>query len=119
MTGCLCCCGQQKYKNVDVCEFEKNIAADSVQTVDVRTTGEYDEGHIAVMGVLNIDAMKADFMEIATEKLDKSRPVAVYCRSGRRSEEAAMKLSEAGYNVINLKGGILEWQKSGRKTTGQ
>jgi len=118
-TGCISCCGQQKFRTVEACEFEHYIASDSVQTVDVRTADEYKEGHIDAKGVINIDAKDADFMKTAAGKLDKSRPVAVYCRGGRRSAEAARILSEAGYRVIDLKGGILEWQEQGKKTTGQ
>lgn len=119
ITGCFSCCGQQKFRTADVSEFERYISSDSMQTVDVRTADEYKEGHIDAKGVVNIDVRLENFMESAAGKLDKSRPVAVYCRSGRRSAEAARQLSEAGYTVIDLKGGILEWQKQGRKTTGR
>lgn len=117
LTGCFCCCGQQKYKSVDVEVFGQIIADDSVQTVDVRTAEEFAEGHIDVNGVKNIDFRQADFMKQATKRLDNSRTVAVYCRSGRRSADAARLLSEAGYTVVDLKGGIIEWQRQGRKTT--
>lgn len=117
LTGCFCCCGQQKYKSVDVEVFGQIIADDSVQAVDVRTAEEFAEGHIDVKGVKNIDFRQADFMRQATERLEKSRTVAVYCRSGRRSADAARLLSAAGYTVVDLKGGIIEWQRQGRKTT--
>lgn len=117
MLACsLSSCGQQNFKTVDADEFEKTISADSVQLVDVRTSAEFDETRITSDKVVNIDALQPDFANEAVKKLDKSRSVAVYCRSGRRSADAAKKLSELGYDVIDLKGGILEWQKRGKPT---
>lgn len=118
-TGGLCCCGQHNFKTVDADEFEHIISADGVQVVDVRTSGEFSEAHIEANGIMNIDVKQHDFMAQAKERLSKSRPVAVYCRSGRRSADAAGMLSEEGYNVTDLKGGILEWQKRGKKTAKQ
>lgn len=118
-TGGLCYCGQHNFKTVDADEFEHVISADGVQVVDVRTAGEFSEAHIEANGIMNIDVKQHDFMAQAKERLSKSRPVAVYCRSGRRSADAAGMLSEEGYNVTDLKGGILEWQKRGKKTAKQ
>ena len=117
LAGSLSSCGQQNFQPVDADEFEKAISADSVQLVDVRTSAEFCEAHIASDKVVNIDALQPDFANEAVKKLDKRRSVAVYCRSGRRSADAAKKLSELGYDVIDLKGGILEWQKRGKPTT--
>ena len=49
-----------------------------------------------------------DFKEGA-KKLDKTKTVYVYCRSGRRSNEAANYLANEGYKVVDMKGGILAW----------
>ncbi|HOT65091.1 MAG TPA: rhodanese-like domain-containing protein [Dysgonamonadaceae bacterium] len=50
-------------------------------------------------------------MKNVRKKLDKSRPVAVFCRSGVRSMRAAQMLNKEGFPVIyNLKGGILAWK---------
>ena len=38
--------------------------------------------------------------------------IAVYCRSGRRSANAAGKLADVGYKCVNLKGGILAWKEA-------
>ncbi len=47
---------------------------------------------------------------------DKSMPIAVYCRSGRMSAEAAKQLVSLGYkNVYNLEGGMNAWRESGRE----
>lgn len=113
-TGCLTSCGQQDIKSVDADEFEKTISRDGVQLLDVRTEAEFSEGHIASDKVKNIDYRQPDFIEQADGELDKGRPVAVYCRSGRRSLDAAKMLAKRGFEVINLKGGILEWQEKGK-----
>ena len=113
-TGCLTSCGQQDIKSVDADEFEKTISRDGVQLLDVRTEAEFSEGHIASNKVKNIDYRQPDFIEQADGELDKGRPVAVYCRSGRRSMDAARLLAKRGFEVINLKGGILEWQEKGK-----
>lgn len=93
--------------NMDVESFAKCVANDSVQVLDVRMAEEYADGHLE--GAQNIDVFDTDFISRAREALDKSKPVAVYCRSGKRSANAARKLSEEGYKVINLEGGILAW----------
>lgn len=115
-TGVLASCGQQEFRTVDADEFEKAVSAGGVQLVDVRTEDEYNEGHLSFDGVKNIDMKQPDFINRAEEELDKGKTVAVYCRSGRRSADAARQLAECGFKVIDLKGGILEWQQRGKAT---
>jgi len=114
--GILTACGQRAYENKEVKEFAAMLADDKVQLVDVRTPQEFEEGHLAE--ARNIDFKAEDFMERATAVLDKARPVAVYCRSGRRSAMAAEKLAEQGYRVTNLVGGILAWEAAHMPTAG-
>lgn len=99
----------KNFVDMDVEEFSKYISNDDVQLVDVRTPEEYEEGHIA--GSKNINVFDKDFVEEAEKTLDKSKPVAVYCRSGKRSADAAEKLTEHGFKVTNLEGGILAWKE--------
>lgn len=113
---CLTSCGQYGFRTVDADEFEKAILADTVQLVDVRTADEFKTARIGLGTAKNIDMKRTDFMEQAARELDKCKTVAVYCRSGRRSAEAAGQLAEAGFKVIDLKGGILEWQARGKTT---
>lgn len=98
---------QSAYKNMDVADFARYIASDSVQLVDVRTQGEYEEGHLSRAMLINVQ--DPTFLTQVKTKLDKAKPVAVYCRSGKRSSIASMLLSKEGYEVINMKGGILVW----------
>ena len=100
------------YSNVNVDEFQSLIADPNVQLLDVRTSEEYAEGHIA--GAALVDVNDSTFVQQAMAVLDKQRPVAVYCRSGRRSARAASLLSEQGYTVTNLNGGVIAWQDAGK-----
>ncbi len=75
--------------------------------LDVRTQQEYDEGHIpqAICIPNEIIGLRENIEELP----DKSQMILVYCRSGRRSKEAAEKLASLGYtNVIEF-GGIITW----------
>ncbi len=100
------------FKTVEPEDFETSIADMGAQIVDVRTPEEFAEGHIA--RAVNIDVSGANFLEKAEAKLDKSKPVALYCRSGKRSAKAARILSRKGFDVINLDGGIIAWKDAGK-----
>lgn len=108
-------CNNGNITSVSAAEFEQEIKADSVQLLDVRTPQEYADGHIA--GALNIDVQADDFQQLAEKGLSKDSTILVYCRSGRRSLDAAEILTRLGYRVVNLKGGILDWQASGLPVT--
>ena len=95
--------------SVSAPEFDTKIKTDSVQLLDVRTPQEYAEGHIE--GALNINVQSDDFQQMAEKELSKDSTILVYCRSGRRSMDAAGILTRLGYRVINLKGGITEWKE--------
>ena len=105
------CTNNDNIVSVSAPEFKKEIKSDYVQLVDVRTPQEYAEGHID--GALNINVQSDDFKELAQRELSKDSTVLVYCRSGRRSLDAAEMLTRLGYNVVNLKGGIIEWKEDG------
>lgn len=99
-------------KRVDATAFDAEITGKEVQLVDVRTPKEYVQGHIEK--AININVYDPKFVE-NTNKLDKSKPVYVYCRSGARSMKAAGDLKKRGYNVVNLNGGIGGWMRGGFK----
>jgi len=56
-------------------------------------------------------------VEQAKAKLPKDKTIAIYCRSGRRSANAAGKLADVGYKCVNLKGGIIAWKEAGMPVT--
>ena len=103
-------CGQQNFENMEVKEFAELIADSSVVILDVRKADEFAEGHIK--GAVLIDQFQSDFVEQAQAKLPKGKTIAIYCRSGRRSANAAGKLSDVGYKCVNLKGGIIAWKEA-------
>lgn len=109
------CNGNNNIISVSAPEFDKEIKDDSVQLLDVRTPLEYAEGHIA--GALNINVQSDDFQQVAEKELSKDSTILVYCRSGRRSMNAAEILTKLGYKVVNLKGGIIEWREDGLPVT--
>ena len=79
--------------------------------LDVRTPEEYAEGHIPDAELLDFKA--PDFAD-KVEGLPKDVTYLVYCRSGARSAKAAAVLREKGFtDVLEIKGGIIEWQKAG------
>lgn len=108
---------QQKggdYKTVTADEFDVLIADPDVQRLDVRTVAEYSEEHIP--GSININVLDEAFATVADSTLQKDKPVALYCRSGKRSRKAAAILSNKGYKVYNLDKGFIGWQAAGKET---
>ena len=102
------------YQNLDVPAFSNAVSA-GVSLIDVRTPEEYAEGHLR--GAVNIDQSSAGFLSCVESLYGKSDPVYVYCRSGRRSADAAVRLAKAGYQVVNLQGGIVAWTEAGMPVT--
>ena len=113
--GLTSACGQQNFENTDVQGFSELITNPDVILLDVRTADEYAEGHIE--GAILIDQKQSDFMEKAKDTLPIDKTIAVYCRSGRRSANAADKLADIGYKCVNLKGGIIAWKEAGMPVT--
>ncbi len=98
---------------IPVDEFDKKLnETKDVQLVDVRTPEEYSEGHLK--GAVNYNLNANDF-DNNLNKLDKSKPVMVYCLGGGRSAEAAEKMKEKGFaEVYNMKGGMMKWNAANK-----
>jgi thioredoxin len=92
-------------------QFQQQISAGQPQLLDVRTAGEYKQGHLA-------NALQADWTNSAefadrVKYLDKNKPLLVYCASGGRSGQAAEWLVKQGFvKVDNLSGGMIAWKQS-------
>jgi rhodanese-related sulfurtransferase len=108
-------CGQQNFENVEVNGFAELIADTNVVVLDVRTAAEFAEGHIE--GAVLIDQGQSDFIEKAKATLPTDKKIAIYCRSGRRSANAANRLADVGYKCVNLKGGIIAWKEADKPVT--
>lgn len=94
-------------KILDAQTFKDSISNKKVQLIDVRTPEEYKSGHIK--DAINIDFFSGKF-NVEFNKLDKEKPVYIYCRSGSRSRQTANKLAAMGFKEIyDLKGGILNY----------
>lgn len=102
------CSNGKGYTSVSVDEFAKVIVDNQVQLIDTRTEAEFNEGHIP--GAVNIDVNASDFESKVGQKVDKNRPVALYCRGGRRSKIAAERIVALGYNdIVELNTGFISW----------
>ncbi len=106
-----CTSSSRESTNLTVSDFEKGIQQPNIQVLDVRTSDEYQSGHLK-------DAFLADWtnqeqFSERVQSLDKSKPVYTYCLSGARSGAAAKWLREKGYMAYNLDGGIAAWKKAG------
>ena len=100
------------WQNTDVQGFSELVADTNVVVLDVRTVDEFNDGHIK--GAILIDQKQSDFIEKAKATLPIDKKIAIYCRSGRRSANAAGRLADIGYKCVNLKGGIIAWKDAGK-----
>lgn len=108
-----CTSNGQGVKSLKPEEFAQKVGnGTEVQLVDVRTPEEFGEKRIK--GAVNINVDDPAF-ETQMAKLDKSKPVYLYCLSGGRSSTAADWASKNGFKeVYNLDGGIRNWLNSGK-----
>ena len=110
----LTACGQNKENNKE--SLYMNITAEEAKQImdtetgyiilDVRTQEEYDESHIP--GAIVIPNTEIE-TRAEQELTDKGQMILVYCRSGRRSKQAAEILVALGYTDIKEFGGIIDW----------
>jgi len=95
-------------------EFKKELAAKKGLLLDVRTPAECEEGIIE--GATVIDYQGKDFMsEIG--KLDRNRPVFIYCAAGGRSRQTMTRMTNMGFKEVHdLEGGMEAWREAGQPT---
>lgn len=98
-------------------EFQKAIETGNVQILDVRTGGEYQNGHIK--NALQADMRNMDEFANRVQHMDKTKPVYVYCLVGNRSSYAANWMRENGFSsVVELQGGINAWKMYNKPVEG-
>jgi rhodanese-related sulfurtransferase/thiol-disulfide isomerase/thioredoxin len=98
-------------------EFEKQIASEPVQVLDVRTAGEFKTGHLK--NALQADWNNQQQFTDRVQYIDKDKPVYIYCLAGGRSAAAATWMRNNGYkNVVELDGGINAWKRENRPLEG-
>ena len=102
----------QDYSRIDNAKLEELLKDPELQLVDVRTPEEVKAGYIA--GAEHIDIYDPKFID-KVSKLDKTKPVAVYCAVGGRSANAGRKLQELGFTqVYDLAEGYRGWARAGK-----
>ena len=111
------CSSAQKegFTSLTVEEYAKAIEDTTIVRLDVRTAEEYADGHIA--NTINIDVLKDDFESKAKAALPKDKVIAVNCRSGKRSKNAAKILVKNDFKVIELDEGYNGWVNKGLPVT--
>ena len=99
-------------RDIDLAEALATIQKPNAdfRIIDVRTRAEYEQGHVP--GAININIADPNFPAMLRE-LDKSAPVLVYCRTGRRSGIAVKIMDDMGFsNILHMKDGWIAWEKA-------
>ena len=103
------CSAEEKmtYRQISQEEARRMMALDDGHIIaDVRRRDEYDAGHIPGAVLIPNESIETEPPE---QLPDKDQMILIYCRSGRRSKEAAQKLADMGYTNIYEFGGIIDW----------
>ena len=82
------------------------MVSQEVVVVDVRTRAEYDGGHIENAVLVPNESIGSEMPETLP---DKEATLLIYCRSGRRSKDAAQKLLALGHQSVYDFGGVIDW----------
>lgn len=97
-------------------DFIEQAKADTTAIIlDVRTPEEYKEEHLA--GAQQLDFLNSEAFDAGIKQLDNTHTYYVYCRSGKRSHNACIKMKKQGLKVFDMEGGILNRKKLGKPTT--
>ena len=102
----------EKNESLSVDEFEEVVQENSTVLLDVRTAEEYAESHIA--RAIHIDMNDPKFKEKAQAVIGKHRTVAIYCRTGLKSKQAASTLANSSLDISELTRGYITWVEAGK-----
>ncbi|WP_442267519.1 rhodanese-like domain-containing protein [Tenacibaculum sp. ZS6-P6] len=106
-----CANSNENVKTITVDDLKLKIREDkNIQILDVRTSSETSDG--VIFNAIQVNLIFNSFETRSIDVLNKDKPVYVYCRSGRRSKIAAGILADNGYDVYNVKGGYVAWEKA-------
>ena len=113
MLWCINACRVQNLKyvtKIDKVTLLKHVKGKQKQLIDVRSVEEYDAGHID--NAINVDIANKENFKQKMNKLDKSKPVYIYCTRGIRSYRASKILQTLGFKEIyDFSGGWSTWNK--------
>ena len=94
------------YHRITAEEAYEMMVSQEVVVVDVRTREKYDGGHIENAVLVPNESIGSEMPEALP---DKESTLLIYCRSGRRSKDAAQKLLALGYQSVYDFGGVIDW----------
>ena len=100
---------KKKYETVSPAKAKEAQDAGAM-LIDVRESSEYRSGHAPGARHISVQIIERRLGEIP-----KERQIIVVCQSGMRSQRAAEILSSNGYQVLNVSGGMIGWQRAGLK----
>ena len=107
----------QQFNRIGPADLYARMDSDPKTTLlDVRSTAEYRAGHIKGASSLPLDELSTENItdSIGAPKAGTDEPLYLTCKAGLRSQQAAEKLNEAGYdNLVLLEGGTDVWQEVG------
>ena len=109
--------GDSGYVNVTPAEaqalIQSHLDDPSFVILDVRSAEEFAAGHIE--NALSLCVLCSDpAFRAGLADFDRSSPILVYCRTGRRSATASGIMVQEGFtNVYNMTGGFVGWQSLG------
>jgi rhodanese-related sulfurtransferase len=99
------------YELVSYDIYKNKISTKDALVFDVRTTEEFNLGHIK--GSINIDFYDEKLFVDFFQKINKTKPIYIYCRSGNRSKKSSEILKKIGFvKVYDLSGGYKNWIKN-------
>lgn len=93
--------------NIDYSTAQLLLETGKVKLVDVREKDEFKQGFI--IGAINLPIDSINENNLLSELPNKDMPIILYCLSGKRAYEAALKLRQRGYHYLLNMGGISHW----------
>ena len=95
--------------NISAAEAQKKLSQKpKPYLLDVRQPEEFRSGHISGAKLIPLGELRARMNE-----LPKTQQILVVCRSGNRSMSATRQLTSAGFDAMNMTGGMIAWSNAG------
>lgn len=99
------CSSSVGYETISAEKAKEMMTQDNVVIIDVREEDEYAQGHIPHATLIPLGTITENNSKLP----DQSKTLLIYCRSGRRSKQAAEKFVQLGYENVYDFGGIIDW----------
>ena len=102
---------------IDVATVNDQLRKQEVTLVDVRTEDEWRDGIAIGAHTISLGDPALSEKVLSLVQNDNQKPVALICRSGMRSMQAASILQRAGFtSLANVTGGMMAWTAQGLPT---